>query len=508
MKNFILFFIIWLIGISSNAQDTITSREWFERAEFHLFNKEYKQAAKIYENLLEGDLTNNNIWFHLSLCYLNLPGENKKAIYYLKKIFSNSTITSYDPQNEYFIYLGKLYHIDHPEESEVNRDSSKGFRFDPYKSYSNLAISGDGKSLVFIVSQGSDNRLFYIKKTGKVWSADKDITSQVGLGGNCFPSSLSFDGSKLYLTKYTNFESDIYVCLFNGKSWSGMHKLNGHVNSLYYDTHACESPDGNVLYFASNRSGGFGGMDIYYSLKVYGDWGKPTNAGIRINTYLNEDYPLLTNGGATLTFSSQGFKRGKDGYDIYYCNAVSDNLWSVPINLGYPVNTPEDDIRYAPLTEESQEYFNLSLLNAQPGDIPANEKDILVKGSISGIDSAIHFENILININDNTNKNITDLARVDDAGKFKIILKKGDYTLKITNKDTAIRIVNFFIPYLIRQDTVQMNIKFSKNSTSSLIDKDEQPPIVLSVSKSELNFAKMDTAFTKKKILFLRTIQL
>ncbi len=497
MRSFILFFTIWIICITVNAQDTIISRQWFERAEFHLFNKEYAQAAKIYENLLENDLSNYNILFHLSLCYLNLPGENKKAIYYLKKIFSNSTISSYESQYDYYIYLGKLYHIDHPEELNSKQDSGKGFKFDPYKSYTNLAISGDGKTLVFVKSSGSENRIFYIKKSGKIWSEAKEITSQVGSEGDCFPSSLSYDGYKLYLTKYSHFESDIYVSLFNGKSWSGMHKLNGNVNSLYYDTHACESPDGNVLYFASNRPGGFGGMDIYYSLKVYGDWGKPFNAGIRINTYLNEDYPLLTNGGRTLIFSSQGFKRGKDGYDIYYCNSVSENLWSVPVNLGYPVNTPEDDIYYAPLTEETQQYFNLSLLNTHPEESSVAEKDILVKGIVSAIDSTMHFEDIVINITDNANKNITDLAKVNNSGKFSMILKKGDFTLKIMDKDSTIKIVNFFIPFLTRQDTVYMNLKLANGPTARLYEYDEFPAIILPEANASAS-VKNSAALEKK----------
>jgi len=489
-RYFFTILTICILSIVSNAQDTINSRQWFERAEFHLFNKEFAQAAKIYENLLENDLSNKNILFHLSLCYLNLPGENKKAIYYLKKIFSNTTITSYDPKQEYFIYLGKLYHIEHPE--DLGNKDSVGFRFDPYKSYTNLAISGNGKMLVFVSSLVSKNKIFFIKKTGKYWSEAKDITSQLGSEGDCFPSSLSFDGSKLYLTKYSNFESDIYISHFNGRSWSGMQKLNRHVNSLYYDTHACESPDGNVLYFASNRPGGFGGMDIYYSLKVFGDWDKPFNAGIRINTFLNDDYPLLTNGGLTLIYSSQGFKRGKDGSDIYYCHAVSENLWSIPENLGYPVNTSEDDMYYVPLSEESQEYFNLSLLNIQPDEYSSSEKDICIKGTISGLDTSIHLENLEININDNFFKNVTDLAKVDKNGKFKMYLKKGDYTLKLLHKDTTVKIINFFIPFLAKQDTVFMYLDFFRIQNLQANVSEESPPMVLKYSYSDSDIAAIE----------------
>jgi hypothetical protein len=244
-------------------------------------------------------------------------------------------------------------------------------------------------------------------------------------------------------------------------------------------------------------------MDIYYSLKVFGDWGKPFNAGIRINTFLNEDYPVFTNKGATLIYSSQGFKRGKDGYDIYYCNSVSDNLWTEPINLGYPVNTSEDDINYAPLTDESQVFFNLSLLNTKPGEIQGEEKDVFVKAAISNIDSTIKYENMTVNITDNANKNINDLAKVSTDGKFKMLLKKGDYTIKFLNKDSAIKIVNFFIPFLTRKDTIDMNVNFSHNVSPNAYEYNQSPSINIPNTQSEANSSGItDKELYKKKLLF------
>lgn len=461
-RQFFICFILWLTSINAVAQDTITSRQWFEIAEYYLFNKQYTQAAKIYENLLEKDLKNTNIYFHLSLCYLNLPNENKKAIYYLKKIFSSSTISAFNPQNDYFIWLGRLYHIDHPEELKTtNEIASTGFKFDPYKPYNNLAISGDGKTLIFINSQKSENRIFYVYKSANTWSEAVDITSQIRSGGNCFPSSLSYNGKRLYITKYDNFESDIYVSSLSEKGWSGMRKLNGNINSSYWDTHACESPDEQVLYFASNRPGGFGGMDIYYSIKIKNDWIKPINAGMQINTFMNDDYPLLINGGQTLIFSSQGFKRGKDGYDIYYCNAIGENIWTVPVNLGYPVNSSEDDMIYVPLTDESHAFFNLSLLNNKSEDAVAHGKNLLVSGSLYSDDS-IMFSDIIIQVVENSYGNILSSSRVDSAGRFLKLFKKGDYTLKFFYKDNQFKTTNLFIPFITIEDTANININIKQ----------------------------------------------
>jgi tetratricopeptide (TPR) repeat protein len=454
---------VWLLVFFEtilNAQDLMNSRQWVEQAEFYLFNHEYAKAAKIYDNLLENDLSNTNISFHLSLCYLNLSEENKKAIYYLKKIFSNSTIGDYDRQNDYFIYLGKLYHIDHAEETNVK--DSTGFKFDPYKPYNNIAISGDGKKLIFLSGQQSENKIFCIVKTRNSWSKATDITAQLGSGGDCFPSSLNYNGSKLYVTKYNNFESDIYGSNFNGKTWSGIRKLNGNINTSYWDTHASESPDGQVLYFASNRPGGFGGMDIYYAFKdAGGDWGKPVNAGIRINTYLNDDYPLITNGGATLIYSSQGFKKGRDGFDIYYCNNVNGGVWSAPVNIGYPVNTSDDDQSYVPLTEESQAYFNLSLLDLKKEEKQAATKSLILKGQLFPILKGRDFSGVSAQITDNSSKSVINSLSASADGKFTISLKQGDFTIKFFYADNMLKTANVFVPFLTRNDSSALLIEAS-----------------------------------------------
>lgn len=459
-KIIILFGLLTTIKIC--AQDTITSRQWFEKAEFYLFNQNYPQASVIYENLLEEDLANDNICFHLSLCYLNLPDQNKKAIYYLKKIFSNSTIGSYDSQSDYFIYLGKLYHIDNPEEYPNKVKTDKGFRFDPKISYTNLAISGNGKTMIFVNAHESENRIFCTVNENNMWFNAIEITSQIGSEGRCFPSSLSNDGNRLYLTKYDNFESDIYVSVLIGKSWSKIHKVG--VNTSYWESHACESPDGQVLYFASNRPGGFGGMDIYFSIKGKSGWLKPVNAGVRINTFLNEDNPLLTNNGKTLIFSSQGFKKGRDGYDIYYCNSIGENLWSSALNLGYPVNTPEDDLMYVPLTEESQAYFNLSLKNTKPNKNRTGENKIFISGKLNSPDKMLNYSNIPLKIIDNKDGDTINSFTPNFDGKFSVYLYSGDYTFKFFSEKGLIKNANIFIPFLNKDDTAIVNISIGNDS--------------------------------------------
>ncbi|MDZ7738633.1 MAG: hypothetical protein U5K32_06115 [Bacteroidales bacterium] len=128
-----------------------------------------------------------------------------------------------------------------------------------------------------------------------------------------------------------------------------LRKLNENINTKYWESHACISSDGEKLFFTSNRKGGFGGLDIYISEKDSLDqWGPALNLGPVINTPFNEETPFLNNNDDVLFFSSRGhFNMG--GHDIFYSTKTDSSKWSVPVNMGYPVNTTDDDLFFSPV---------------------------------------------------------------------------------------------------------------------------------------------------------------
>lgn len=459
MLKKILLLFIFIVSYPIAQGQELNSRQMFEKAEFLLFNGQYDKASVIYEELNEMFPENQNIFFHLSICYLNIKEQNKKALFYLKKIFSNSTLSSFQKQDDYFIYLNNLYQIDNPE----IRINDKGFKFDPLQPYNNICISGNGKIMVFLNSLESKNQIYFTIKENNKWREPVNITSQINSDGNCFPASLSFDGTKLYLSKYDNFESDIWVSSFNGNEWASAKKLNSNINGKYWDSHACESPEGDILYFASNRPGGFGGMDIYFATKdAKKDWGKPVNAGVRINTFINDDYPILTNNGQTLIYSSQGFKKGKDGYDVYYCNAISNNLWSEPVNIGPPVNTPEDDITYVPLSDESQAFFSMSISKKKSAEVVTGKNTLLIRGKIILPDSALNYEEFKIQLVNRADETDTRFINLGWKGSFTHLFTNGDYSLKISATGYATKNVNILIPFISKNDTANIKINIEK----------------------------------------------
>jgi Tol biopolymer transport system component len=175
--------------------------------------------------------------------------------------------------------------------------------------------------------------------------------------GDMYISCLSAEGRILFLSKDDNYNSDIYTSTFDGITWGKPSKLNKNINTRYWESHGYLSEDGNQLVFASDRPGGFGGLDLYLSKRLDGDWGPAINLGPQVNTQFNEDRPFLINKGKTLFFSSQGH-RNMGGYDLFRSELQQNNLWSQPENLGYPLNTPDDNIFFMPTDNGKSGYIS------------------------------------------------------------------------------------------------------------------------------------------------------
>lgn len=150
---------------------------------------------------------------------------------------------------------------------------------------------------------------------------------------------------------------DIYYSEFKGGAWGDIKALGGQVNGeKSWESQPSITPDGQTLYFASNRPGGQGGIDIWKCHKLpNGDWSRAENLGPSINTPGNEKCPFIHADGHTLYFASDGWQ-GFGGYDMYFAN-MNDNSAAYPTNMGLPINTEEDDICLGVIADGSKAYF-------------------------------------------------------------------------------------------------------------------------------------------------------
>ena len=168
---------------------------------------------------------------------------------------------------------------------------------------------------------------------------------------------LTPDGQGLIFFQNDGLNGALFISRKTFDGWGEPEPLPQPVNSGYNETHASFSPDGNTIYFSSERPGGFGGKDIYYSHRLPdGTWGKPINAGENINTEMDEEGPFIHPDNKTLYFSSTGHN-SMGGYDIFK-STKTEKGWSKAENIGYPINSPSDDVFYVPTPNGQRVYFS------------------------------------------------------------------------------------------------------------------------------------------------------
>jgi outer membrane protein OmpA-like peptidoglycan-associated protein len=186
-------------------------------------------------------------------------------------------------------------------------------------------------------------------------------------------ASLSADNRYMFFTICKNdggdqLNCDLFYTVFQNGTWSEIKNAGPNINGKdTWESQPSLSSDGRTLYFASNRVGGLGGIDIWKSTKdAKGNWGPPENLGPRINTDGNEKSPFFHSDGQTLYFSSTGHL-GYGGYDIYLSKLSKDTGWVKPKNIGYPINSERDDLGFFVSTDGKYGYFASDKLKGNGG---------------------------------------------------------------------------------------------------------------------------------------------
>jgi outer membrane protein OmpA-like peptidoglycan-associated protein/TPR repeat protein len=345
--------------------------------------KEYKKALEYYLAALEGNPDDASINLKVGLSYLYSETKSKAAKYISKAYRLNPSIND---QIDY--HLGVAFQntneflkaIDHFEQFKKKKsnlaaiadkkisecriaDSLSQYELNviienmgpgvntPLHDYSPI-ISSDGSTLIFTSNRSDDEKaikahtnyedIYITTRTQNDWEFPKRISSNLNQKYNDAAASLSPDGKTLFLY-YEEGAGDIYTSNLEGGEWSVPKPLNKNINtSMFWETSASVSADGKKLYFASNRPGGVGELDLYVSeLDGRGEWGKAVNMGPLINTPENEDAPFIHADGVTLYFSSDGHPNLGNS-DIFVTEYVGTK-WQKPVNLGWPINTWEYD---------------------------------------------------------------------------------------------------------------------------------------------------------------------
>lgn len=503
MKKYIIVFIGICFSFLLKAQEDGAYRQNVIEGNLLTLEGNYAQALNYYLAAYKVDSTNSNINYKIGVTYIKIISGKQKALSYLQKSIAQ-TAPNYDPFNANekaapitaFYYYGQALHLNYKfddaianyekfksllgkKQSAIANDVDRQIKISeyaktlvaapmnvviknlgatintPYPEYSPV-ISADENTLIFTSrrhsSTGGDKTAdgefyedIYISYRGKdgLWAEPKSISPNINTVTHEASVGLTADAQTLLIYKDTN-GGDIYESKLEGDDWSIPKPMGSNINTSSWETSACLTPDGNTLYFVSDRKGGIGGRDIWRCVKLpNGKWSVAVNLGKPINTEYDEEAPFIHPNGNLLFFSSNGHNT-IGGFDIFFSNMTEKNVWEEPLNIGYPINTTDDDIFYVTSPDGKRGYYSSDSRSDGYGEkdiyqvsLPEYKEQplVLIKGQIISDEGKKLAKNLEILVKNNKNDSIigsyTPLAR---DGSFIIIIPPGnDYTLSYMN---------------------------------------------------------------------------
>lgn len=530
---------------------------------FNGFEVMWKEAIPFY--LQANDFNPNNalLNFKLGACYLHSTERNKALAYLEKSLELNPSV---DPRLNY--YLGQAYHLDYRFDDAIkyyskyqsavinNPDpwyleelkmrmkqcySGKKVIKNPIRVFvDNLGnnintkfneygavISADESVIIYtarrdnsiggkidpMLNEHFEDLYISYKQDNGEWGPSENLGENVNSKDHDAVSGISNDGQRviIYLGRDNN-GGDLYECVLNGDEWSKPESLGKNVNTKdYHESSACYSPDGNTIYFVSNKPVGFGGHDIYITRKdEKGNWGEAVNIGNAINTQYDEEGVYMHPDGKTLYFSSKGHT-SIGGYDIF--KTVLDaktQTWSTPENIGYPVNTADDDVFFVisadgkhgyftsssqPDTKGLRDLYVITFLGPEKPMVLNNEDNLLaeatapiketviapevevreaqltiLKGVISDFISKEVLEAEIEIVDNQANKTIATFKSNSKTGRYLVSLPAGkNYGIAVKKEGYLFHSENFDIPNTAAFQEVEKNIELKQLAVGSKI---------------------------------------
>ncbi len=469
----------WLIVLAfSFSQIAFSQSKDLEKADelFNSFN--YSKAIKAYEKLIKEGQHTYYCYTKIATAYSKLNNYEEAAVWY-KKCTEHPDLNSEiylalaqellkaGKQQEASIYFHKYYQQNNlPHQlatqsfieyyNELMRDSSRykiiplaiNTQFDEfgptlYRSEMVFTSNRPIKSLSKRSDVQTGQSFFNLYSLDKTSTEAKFFSKELQTKYNDGPICFSSDAKTAYLTRNTNFDTkevntlDIFVAQKEGDNWLKEVKRLPIRKGAYTVAHAFITKDNKYIYFSSDMPGGFGGMDLYVCELKNGFLSQPRNLGQFVNTAGNEIFPFIDSNG-TLYFSSD-MHPGLGGYDLFFSTLVNGN-YTLPFNLGYPVNTTADDFS---LVLDKSNAFGFFASNRDGG---AGGDDIyaiqfvnplaycIIEANIYSEEDSNLLSNAFVNITDvETGKIMT--VKSNRSGKFNCYLKKDKkYTFEVKRK--------------------------------------------------------------------------
>ena len=412
--------LLFLFPFALQAASPDDSKNIYAEAEQYFVDENYSAALPLYLKLDSLQKGNADLNFKIGFCYLNSSTYKTKAIPYLEEAIKNisekytgGTLKETTAPISSYYYLAKAYHLNYEWDKAIatyqkyidvlSSDVKKNAQ-DIDDTKHDIQTCNYGKELVKtplkviitnlgpnvnseypdfspVVSLDEQTLIFTSRRKGGAtdeklpngqylediyvshfvndeWEKAVPIGKNINTPKHEATINLSADGQKLLIYRDQD-GGNIYVSELNGSEWGVPTLLEAPVNTASWEPHACLTSDNRALYFVSDRPGGLGGRDIYKCLRLpNGKWGAAQNLGERINTKYDEDGIFIHPDGKQIYFSSKGHQ-SMGGFDIFTSKIDDENgNWSEPVNYGYPVNTPDDDVFLITSVDGKRAYFS------------------------------------------------------------------------------------------------------------------------------------------------------
>lgn len=484
-------FLLLFISAAGFAQpnDVAESDVKIANEKFEAAN--YDEALTLYIDLLAEDPRNMQYNYRIGVCYLNTNINKAKAIPYLELVTRQP---SYEPDAMYL--LGRSYHFAYRFDdalisynkfktagkgtaenlADVDREIQNCYNArelmkyplnvtfenlgssvnSPYPDYAPF-VPSDESYLVYNTRRSDNGNLrqkdgsyFATMSLSRVNEGGFQKSKNIGAplsttDGNAEVAGMSANG--YYMIVYYDDEvgtGDLHLAEYDKVkgAYKKAVKLDENINSKYFEIAACIANDGNTIYFASNRPGGFGGMDLYVSKRLpNGKWGPAVNLGAEINTPFDEDFPSLSPDEKVLYFSSKGHT-SMGGYDIFKSDfdAASQKFVGVK-NLGFPINTPEDNSnfrisengRYGYISARREDGLgDLDIYRVTFNDIEPNYSVVHGMIKFSNESKKPAFNEVFITVNETKSGELVGTYIPNgNTGRYVIILAPGIYSISV-----------------------------------------------------------------------------
>jgi len=522
-KNILFLLIIFLLSCKISAQDWNEIYYLEGEAQFLIEEKQYDKAIDVYRRMIREVPDHSYAKYKIGQLYLKTDGQKDHAIQYLEEASQNIAL-DFDEKSiretrtpvDVLLFLGEAYQIQNRiNEAIVVYTTLKGLIKETHELYpvvtyrlqtcenakialanplrvskENMGeplndenpnfspvISGDGKTIIYTSYTRNYLDNYYSVKENGTWSTPKKISEKLSTKFYLKTSSLSYDGTQLYLVTDDVEKNDIYVCYKDGKNWTEAEKLHKNINGRKTnETHACIAKDKKTLYFVSDREDGYGGSDIYKSvLNEKGKWGDPENLGSTINTPYNERTPFITLDDRYLFFSSKGHS-SIGGYDIYYIDMTTKDQ---AINLGYPANTTDDDLFFVPdnsLTSGFTSYYDKTSLGKRDIYRVSIMPEIHFAGEVINSTNGEKINNTQLEISvTETETNQPLKTVVTNNGEFNFKIDPGNYHINVNGEQFIASTNQVNVPQDYAENLFMYNVTLEPQQTQDATLADATP---------------------------------